>query len=121
MKRDERTHAIIGASMEVHNILGPGRLEAVYHEALEIEFGLREIHYVSKPQVEIVYKGHKLKQYYVPDFLVLEDVVVEIKAEVALTKIDEAQIINSLKCCSKKVGLLINFGGPSLQWKRFVN
>lgn len=121
MKKDERTHAIIGTAMEVHNILGPGRLEAVYQEALEIEFDLRGIPYISQPQIDIDYKGLKLKKYYVPDFLVFEDVVVEIKAETALTKTDEAQIINSLKCCMKKVGLLINFGESSLQWKRFVN
>jgi len=121
MKKDERTHAIIGAAMEVHSILGPGRLEAVYHEALEIEFNLREVSYVSKPRIDIEYKGYKLKSYYIPDFLVLEEVVVEIKAESALTRVDEAQIINSLKCCGKKVGLLINFGESSLRWERFVN
>jgi GxxExxY protein len=60
MERDKRTHAIIGAAMEVHSILGPGHLEAVYHEALEIEFDLHQILYVSKPQVNIYYKNRKL-------------------------------------------------------------
>jgi len=121
MKKDERIHKTIGTAMDVHSIMGPGRLEAVYHEALEIEFDLRRVSYVSKPRVDIEYKDYKLKSYYIPDFLVLNEVVVEIKAESALTKVDEAQIINRLKCCGKKVGLLINFGESSLRWKRFVN
>ena len=121
MEKDKRTHAIIGAAMEVHNVLGPGRLEPVYHESLEIEFEMRGLPFVSKPKTDIYYKGRKLKKYYVPDFIVFKEVVVEIKAQSALGKADEAQTINSLKCCKKKVGLLINFGKASLEWKRFVN
>jgi GxxExxY protein len=120
MESDERTYAIIGAAMEVHNILGPGHLEAVYQEALEIELELRGIRYTSKPELRLFYKERRLKKYYVPDFLVLDRVVVEIKAQSALGKADEAQILNSLKCCRREVGLLINFGERSLKWKRFV-
>jgi len=107
--------------MEVHSIVGPGRLEAIYHEALEIEFELRGIPFVSKPKIEIYYKDRKLEKYYVPDFLVHGGVILEIKAESALTRVDEAQIINSLKCSEKKVGILMNFGEAPLKWKRFVN
>jgi GxxExxY protein len=121
MERDKRTQLVIGAAMEVHRELGPGRLEAVYHEALEIEFGLQEIPYISKPTVEIGYKGRKLKKHYVPDFVVFGEVVVEIKSQSVLGRIDDAQIINSLKCSGRQVGLLINFGESSLKWKRFAN
>lgn len=121
MERDSHTYAIIGAAIEVHKILGPGHLEAVYQEALEIELNLRGIPYQSQPRIELEYKGRKLKKYYQPDFLVYERVVLEIKAQSALGSIDESQIINSLKCCRRGVGLLINFGEPSLQWKRYVN
>jgi GxxExxY protein len=121
MERDPQTYAIIGAAIEVHKTLGPGHLEAVYQEALEIELGLRGIPYQSQPRIELDYKGRKLKKYYQPDLLIYERVVVEIKAQSALSSIDEAQIINSLKCCRKQVGLLINFGEPSLHWKRYVN
>ena len=69
-ERDPRTHAIIGAAMEVHNEMGPGFLEAVYHECLEIEFTLRKIEYISKPQLNIFYKENQLKKYYIPDFVV---------------------------------------------------
>jgi len=120
-EKDPRTHAIIGAAMEVHNIMGPGHLEAVYHECLEIESKRRKISYVSNRQVEIYYKDVKLKRYYVPDFIFFKEIIVEIKAEKRLTKEDEAQIINSLKTSRKQVGLLINFGEASLVFRRFVN
>ena len=70
MDRDIRTHAIIGAAMEVHRTVGPGHLEAVYQECLEIEFKLRDIQFISQPRLEIFYKEQKLKKYYVPDFIV---------------------------------------------------
>jgi len=85
-ERDPRTHAIIGAAMEVHKEMGPGFLEAVYHECLEIEFNLQKIGYVSKPQLNIFYKENRLKKYYIPDFLVFDEIIVEIKAERCLTK-----------------------------------
>jgi len=89
---DPRTHAIIGASMEVHRIIGSGHLEAVYQECLEIELELKGIQYISKPKLDIYYKDIKLRKYYIPDFIAYNEVVVEIKAERALTKEDEAQI-----------------------------
>ena len=95
-------------------------LSTVYHECLEIEFNLRKIEYVSKPQLNIFYKENQLQKYYIPDFLVFDEIIVEIKAERCLTKEDEAQIISSLKSSKKKVGLLINFGELSLKFKRFV-
>ena len=120
-ERDPQTFAIIGAAMEVHRTLGPGHLEAVYHEALQIELELRPIPYQSQAQIALEYKGRKLKKHYEPDFVVYDRVVVEIKAQSTLTPVDEAQMINSLKCCRKEVGLLINFGERSLRWNRFVN
>lgn len=118
---DSKTYAIIGAAIEVHNIIGRGHLEAVYHECLEIEFKNRKIAYRSKPQLNIFYKNKKLQKYYIPDFIIFDEIIVEIKSERCLTKEDEAQIINSLKISNKKVGLLINFGELSLKFKRFVN
>ena len=95
-------------------------LSTVYHECLEIEFNLREIQYISKPQLNIFYKANQLKKHYIPDFLVYNEIIVEIKAEKCLTKEDEAQLISSLKSSKKKIGLLINFGELSLKFKRFV-
>jgi len=121
MERDPQTYEIIGAAIEVHKTLGPGHLEAVYQEALEIELDLREIPYQSQPRIELEYKGRTLKKYYQPDILAYDRVVVEIKAQSALGSVDEAQIINSLRCCRREVGHLINCGEVSLQWRRFVN
>lgn len=121
MERDQRTHAIIGAAMEVHGIIGPGHLEAVYQECMEIEFDLRKIPFISQPRLEIFYKNQKLQKFYVPDFIVYNEVVVEIKAEKSLTSIDEAQLINSLIISRHKTGLLLNFGEQSLRYKRFVH
>ena len=119
-ERDPKTYAVIGASMEVHRTIGPGHLEAVYQESLEIEFESRNIAFVSQPKVPVYYKRHKLRSYYVPDFVVFSAVIVEIKSQSRLTEVDEAQLLNSLKCCNMKTGLLINFGEASLTWKRFV-
>ena len=120
MQRDPRTHAIIGAAMDVHSIIGPKHLEAVYQECLEIEFKLRQILFTSQPRLEIFYKNQKLKKFYISDFIVYEEVIVEIKTEKALTKVDEAQLINSLTISRNKVGLLLNFGEESLRYERFV-
>ena len=107
--------------MEVHNIIGPRHLEAVYQECLEIEFKLRQISFISQHRLEIFYKNQKLKKFYIPDFIVYKEVIVEIKAEKSLTKVDEAQLINSLTISRHNVGLLLNFGEESLRYKRFVS
>ena len=88
-EKDPRTYAIIGAAMEVHKEMGPGFLEAVYHECLEIEFQIRNIPYISKPRLKLYYKSRQLEKYYEPDFLIYSEIVVEIKAAKSLTKNDE--------------------------------
>jgi len=118
--RDERTYKIIGAALEVHKELGCGFLEAVYQEALDREFGIQKIPFKSQPTVEILYKGKHLAKKYQPDFVCFDEVIVEIKAITSLSGIEEAQIINYLKAAKLKVGLLINFGSRSLEYKRFV-
>jgi GxxExxY protein len=117
----EEVFKIIGAAMEVHKILGPEFLEAVYQEALAIEFRLRDIPYVEQPQLRIEFKGHPLKCYYVPDFFCFEKIIVEIKALSQCGPNEEAQIINAIKAAKKRIGVLINFGESSLYWKRYIN
>ena len=107
--------------MEVHKELGCGFLEAVYQEALEREFKTQEIPNKSQPVVEIQYKGKPLEKKYQPDFICYDDVIVEIKALSCLTGLEEAQLINYLKATKMKVGLLLNFGSKSLEYKRFVH
>ncbi|KAA3658380.1 MAG: GxxExxY protein [Calditrichaeota bacterium] len=114
-------YRIVGAAMEVHRELGPGFLEAIYQEALAIEFELQNIPFVEFPRLKMNYKNHELKKEYVPDFCCYEKIIVEIKASKKCTPTDEAQIINALRCANFKIGVLINFGEPSLFWRRYVN
>lgn len=116
----EEVYKIVGAAMEVHRVLGPGFLEAVYQEALTIEFKLREIPFDEKPKLELDFKGNILKAYYVPDFICYDEIVVEIKALSQCGPNEEAQIFNAIKSANKKVGVLINFGELSLFWKRYA-
>ena len=118
--RDERTYKIIGAAMEVHKVLGCGFLENVYQEALGREFDTQEVPFRSQPVVKIFYKDSPLDKVYQPDFLCYEEVIVEIKALAKLTGIEEAQLINYLKATGLKIGLLLNFGGKSLEYKRLI-
>ena len=118
--RDE-VYAVVGAAMEVHSQLGPGFLEAVYQEALEVELSIRGIPFAAQHPIPVKYKGQLLDQYYVADFLCYEQVIIEIKAIKRLSEIEQAQIINYLKATGLKVGLLINFAShPKMDWKRFV-
>ncbi len=107
--------------MDVHSVLGSGFLEAVYQEALGIEFESRSIPFIEFPQLKINFKGHILKKKYVPDFLCYDEIILEIKAINKCGPNEEAQIINSLNASKKTVGVLINFGEQSLYWKRYVN
>jgi GxxExxY protein len=114
------TREIIGAAMEVHTNLGPGFLEAVYEEALTVEFDLRKINYQRQKALGVYYKDKKVKEYFC-DFLVCGKVLVELKAIRNITGVEEAQLLNYLKATRMKIGLLINFGSSSLRYKRFAN
>ncbi|MDP8248035.1 MAG: GxxExxY protein [Candidatus Tritonobacter lacicola] len=114
------TEAIIGAAMEVHRVLGPGFLEAVYEEALCIELHKRGMKYVNQEELKIPYKGVVLRHTYRADLIVEDRVIVDTKASSGLTELDQAQLFNYLKATGKNVGLLVNFGRKSLEWKRFI-
>ena len=118
----DEVYAIMGAAMEVHTVLGPGFLEAVYQEALGIELEHRNIPHCPQKELPIFYKGKLLNKYYVTDFACFEGIMVEIKAQKQLTEIDEAQILNQLKATKTRVGILINFGSKGrLEWQRYAN
>ena len=119
-KRDSKTYRIIGAAMETHRTLGAGFLEAVYQEALAVEFDRQDIAYRREAPIKITYKSRLLSIGYRVDFLCFDSIIVEIKALARLTTIEEAQIINYLKSSELDIGLVLNFGATRLEYKRFA-
>ncbi len=120
MEKDPRTFAIIRAALEVHKILGPGFLEAVYHEALAREMTKREVPFRSEVELPVFYKDARLSTSYRCDFVCYDTVIVEVKALTHLTGPEEAQVINYLKASRHSVALLLNFGAGSLEHRRLV-
>ena len=120
--RDPQTYAIIGAAMEAlrGRQLGPGFLEAVYQEALAMEFTARSIPFAREAELPVYYKGRRLTCSYRADFVCYESVIVELKALHSITGVEEAQLLNYLKATRLERGLLLNFGCPSLQPKRLI-
>ena len=116
----ELSFRIVGAAMEVHRVLGPGFLESVYEQALAHEFELKGIPFQRQALLAVRYKAIIAGEFRA-DFLVDGNVVVELKATKGLTEINEAQLLNYLKGTGYRVGLLLNFGTPSLEHKRRVN
>lgn len=115
----ELTGKIIGCAMEVHKALGNGFQEVIYQRALEIEMAQQGLSFSREHEMDIFYKGIKIGNRRV-DFFVEEKVMVEIKAVIQLEDVHLAQAINYLEAYGLKVGLLLNFGSRSLQFKRVM-
>jgi GxxExxY protein len=106
--------------MRVHSELGPGFLEAVYREALELEFLSKGIPFVKEPRFPVHYRGQLLHSSYRADFVCFGSLLVECKALKRLTTTEESQAINYLRAAALQRAILLNFGGPQLEWKRMV-
>jgi GxxExxY protein len=116
----EEAYKIIGAAMTVHRELGCGFMEAVYAEALEIEFKEQNIPYCREAVLTINYKGQPLNKQYAADYICYDKIIVELKAASFLESSHDAQVLNYLKATGYRLGVLINFGEQSLKYKRFV-
>ena len=110
----EITGKVISCAIEVHSTLGPGLLENVYEEALGHEFTLRGIVYERQKEINLQYKGKEIGRHRI-DFLVEDEVIVELKAVEGMNKIYEAQLLTYLRAMGKRVGLLINFNVERLR------
>jgi GxxExxY protein len=119
-KYSEETSQIIACAMEVHKLLGNGFQEVIYQRALSIEMHLQRIEHTREKEMDIYYKGEKIGTRRV-DFLVNDKISVEIKTVIQLEDVHLAQAINYLEAYNLEVGLLINFGSKSLDFKRVMN
>ncbi|MBS1571093.1 MAG: GxxExxY protein [Bacteroidetes bacterium] len=117
----EESYKIIGICMNIHSTMGKGFLEAVYCEILERELKKNNIPYQREVKLNLFYNGEKLNKTYRADFLVYEQIILEIKSVSFLNDIFTKQTLNYLKSTNKKLGLLINFGEKSLTYKRIIN
>jgi GxxExxY protein len=117
----EESYKIVGACLTVHKKLGSGFLESVYSEALELEFKKAEIPYFREKKLPVFYDDLIMKKYFIADFVCYESIIVELKATKFTIDNDIKQTLNNIKATHFKLGLLINFGTPSLTYKRILN
>ncbi len=114
-------YELIAAAFAVHDQMGGGLLEEVYQECLEIELVHRKIPFQVKPELVLSYRGLGLRKRYLPDLLVFDGLVVELKAVSQLVPEHAAQLFNYLRISDKSVGYLLNFAPlRGLEWRRFV-
>ncbi|VBB43469.1 conserved hypothetical protein [uncultured Paludibacter sp.] len=119
-EQDKITHNIIGCAMEVHNTIGNGFQEVIYQRCLSIELAANSIEYQREVEMPIFYKGQDVGLRRA-DFLVMGEIMVELKAIIDLEDVHLAQAMNYLEAYNLPTGLLINFGSKSLQFKRLFN
>ena len=112
---------IVTVCLEVYKTLGFGFSEVVYKDAMEIEFKARNIHYLRENTIVVLYKDIPLNRRFRIDFSVLDKIIVEVKVNKdGITDAAIAQTLNYLKASGMKLGLVVNFGGTSLNYKRLI-
>src|ERR1700761_4279705 len=116
----EESYKIIGACFEVHKILGHGFKEAVYKDALELELNKLNIPFSREKPYSIFYKEQKLKHFFVADFVVYDTIILEIKIGNYIGDPYLKQTLNYLKASGLRLGIVINFGTPSLEYQRVI-
>ena len=119
-KKDEN-YTIVGLCMEVHRLLGCGLLEIVYKDALEIEFKNHNIPYQREKEFSIEYKGIILPHKFYADFIVYDDIILEIKSVKDICNDHLAQTLNYMKLAKTPVGIIANFQNKSLVHKLLIN
>ncbi len=120
MKYEDITHKIIGAAMKVHSVLGNGFQEVIYQRALAIQMEKQGLGFKREMEMAIYYDGIDIGTRRV-DFFVEDQVMVELKALIKLEDVHLAQAMNYCQAYGLPIGLLINFGAKSLEFKRVYN
>ena len=115
----EESHEIIGCAMEVHNELGHGLNEKPYENALVVEFGLRGISCSQQQRFDVAYKTVNVGSY-IPDLIVFDKMIVDTKTIEKITNHEKGQMLNYLRITGLRVGLVINFKHPKLEWERVI-
>lgn len=115
----DEVYKIVGFAMEVINELGHGLLEKPYENAMVVELDSAAIPFQQQPRYDVDYKGVRVGEY-IPDLIVFNQIVVEIKTIERIGNHEAGQILNYLKITALKVGLVLNFKHSKLEWKRFV-
>ena len=115
----ELSYKVIGVAIEVHKTLGPGFLESIYQRAFEAELEMQKIPFKAQKRIKIFYKNINLG-FQVLDLIIDDKIVVEMKAVPEILPIHKAQLLSYLMATEYKLGILINFGAASLQYKRIA-
>jgi GxxExxY protein len=115
----EEVFQIVGCAFEVLNTLGHGLNEKLYENSLTVEFGLKGIPYRQQPRFPVDYKGHRVGEF-VPDLIALGAVIVDAKVIDRITDHERGQMLNYLRICGLRVGVLLNFKHAKLEWERVV-
>ena len=115
----QEVYQIVGAAMEVLNELGHGYHEKPYENALVVEFALRKIPYNQQAIFDLLYKGHKVG-LFIPDLIAFGSVVVDTKVTDRITNVERGQMLHYLKITKLRVGVILNFRNPKLEWERIV-
>jgi len=116
----EDTHRLIGFCMEIHRELGKGHDEVIYKDALVVELNRTGVSFAREQKFEVNYKSVVLPHFYYADFVISEKILFEAKAVEKLTDAHIKQVLNYLAASKLRLGLLVNFGGDSLEWKRVI-
>lgn len=118
--KQEENYKIVGLCMEVHRILGSGLLEIVYKDALEIEFKRNNIPFEREKEFVIDYKGIILPHKFYADFVVYDEIILEVKSVKEINNEHIAQTLNYMKLADSQIGIIANFQNKSLTHKRLV-
>ena len=115
----DEVYQIVGSAIEVLNGIGHGLHEKPYENALVIEFGIRKIPFKQQVNFDVVYKGYKVG-LFIPDLIAFDQVVVDAKVIERITDVERGQMLNYLRITKLRVGVILNFKNPKLEWEQLV-